>query len=1072
MLNSIIVPTVPVVDPTAVLFVDAGVGQRELLTQSAASGTAVYWLDAERDAIGQITTVLAAHRGLESVQIASHGMIGGVQLGGDWLSAANLSNYVGHLKTWGEALSETGDLLLYGCEVGQGAVGSDFVASLAAMTGADVAASNNLTGHHSLGGDWDLEVMSGAIEAVGLVADEFQNVLNPIITLPSLAVSYQENAAPVILDVGATVSDSTSADFDTGSLTVSVSSGGTADDRLSINNQGTGTNQIGLDGRIVTYEGSRIGTYTGGIGGSDQLVISLEAAATAVATQALVRNLAYSNVSEDLATGNRTVQIVLNDGDGNVSATVGKPVQVTGTNDGLTFRQKTIIYDGSSGQTPDQTASLFYQDSTVFPVNQGTASAVAANGGTTLTTDADAYSGYSSYAVNFTVFPPSITTQLKNPNFPTLDRNQGYAVSFTADVISESRTAAANKDNYRGDDRAGFSVIVVSSDGQNAIELGFQRLSSTTLRVFAQEDGTNQSNQALEPSLNGDAQYRQLFSQAESADFSATGAVSYDLLVSGDTYTLLVNGNAVLSGRLRDYTAFVPQTVFNVQPPSPYQQANMVVFGDNTPTAQTQTKIDQIAISTNAAVTLPGLSVDAGNSLSVTGLSDLLIFDRDLPNTLTLTLTTTSGNVTVNSNVSGGVTAGNITQNGSKTVTLTGSLSQITQTLIAANALTYQASANFSGNDQLTITLDDGSGAQTVAQTMDIAVSGPKAEILWRNTRLGISTFWYLNNATEFVAAQSLVYGAGIGDSRVGTEVNWDPSWRLAGVADFNSDGIQDHLYENGVDILISTLGRTNGQTATLESAVSPTINGVTRTIPVGWDLVGAADMNRDGIGDLIFRSQALDITAIWQMGNTNQVTNPVLVTNTSNEIARTGALGQFSPWTLDAIGDFDGDNDIDFVYRWAAANLTALWTMNGLQVESTALLNVSAPVGFEVRGVGDFNGDGTQDIVLRNQLTDQTKLWTFSNGVATESFLPATGSPAWQIEAIADMNGDGTDDLIWQNRAADFAAVWVMQNGQVSAASNLVRDFRVGGSQGAIQSGDPGWDIEDAAAAPAANLM
>ena len=55
------------------------------------------------------------------------------------------------------------------------------------------------------------------------------------------------------LTPAATVSDSDSANFDAGTLTVDFTAGGTANDRLAIRNQGTGTGEIGVSGTDVTY---------------------------------------------------------------------------------------------------------------------------------------------------------------------------------------------------------------------------------------------------------------------------------------------------------------------------------------------------------------------------------------------------------------------------------------------------------------------------------------------------------------------------------------------------------------------------------------------------------------------------------------------------------------------------------------------------------------------------------------------------------------------------------------------------------------------------------------------------
>ena len=65
---------------------------------------------------------------------------------------------------------------------------------------------------------------------------------------------------------------------------------------LSINNQGTGTGQIGLSGSNVTYGNTIIGTCSGGTG-TDNLVITMNAGSTPTAIQALLRNITYSNTN-------------------------------------------------------------------------------------------------------------------------------------------------------------------------------------------------------------------------------------------------------------------------------------------------------------------------------------------------------------------------------------------------------------------------------------------------------------------------------------------------------------------------------------------------------------------------------------------------------------------------------------------------------------------------------------------------------------------------------------------------------------------------------------------------------
>jgi predicted cupin superfamily sugar epimerase len=106
--------------------------------------------------------VLANRSDIASVHIVSHGAEGSLQLGASTINSDNLQAYSNSLQQWASALTADADILLYGCDVASGETGEAFVQQLSQLTGADVAASDDLTGSAALGGDWDLEVKNGA----------------------------------------------------------------------------------------------------------------------------------------------------------------------------------------------------------------------------------------------------------------------------------------------------------------------------------------------------------------------------------------------------------------------------------------------------------------------------------------------------------------------------------------------------------------------------------------------------------------------------------------------------------------------------------------------------------------------------------------------------------------------------------------------------------------------------------------------------------------------------------------------------------------------------------------------
>ncbi len=131
----------------------------------------VFLIDSSQDGFKQLAGYLDGKGGYGAIHLYSHGSPGRLNLGSASLGLGNLDDYQGQLKQIGAALGDTGDILLYGCNVAQGEVGRQFIGALAEVTGADVGASEDLTGAVGLGGDWVLEASSGTIETTGAIVD-------------------------------------------------------------------------------------------------------------------------------------------------------------------------------------------------------------------------------------------------------------------------------------------------------------------------------------------------------------------------------------------------------------------------------------------------------------------------------------------------------------------------------------------------------------------------------------------------------------------------------------------------------------------------------------------------------------------------------------------------------------------------------------------------------------------------------------------------------------------------------------------------------------------------------------
>ncbi|KPK18190.1 MAG: hypothetical protein AMJ67_11060, partial [Betaproteobacteria bacterium SG8_41] len=156
------------------VFVDSAVRNPAELLKGISPDAQVIFIEAGQDGIQRISEVLAGRENIQAVHIISHGADGAVKLGNLWLQDSNLSQHAEAIAGWGKALGSNADLLIYGCNVAATESGRSLVGALADLTGADVAASGDKTGHADKGGDWALEYMTGAIEASILVTQSAQ----------------------------------------------------------------------------------------------------------------------------------------------------------------------------------------------------------------------------------------------------------------------------------------------------------------------------------------------------------------------------------------------------------------------------------------------------------------------------------------------------------------------------------------------------------------------------------------------------------------------------------------------------------------------------------------------------------------------------------------------------------------------------------------------------------------------------------------------------------------------------------------------------------------------------------
>ena len=127
-------------------------------------------IDVKSDAFEQISDYLNnSDAAYDAVHILTHGNDGGVVLGSQFVSDAD------SFAVFADHITADGDILFYGCDMAATESGQHFIQNIADVTGADVAASADITGSLAHNGNWTLEYSTGAIETTAVTLDSSWN---------------------------------------------------------------------------------------------------------------------------------------------------------------------------------------------------------------------------------------------------------------------------------------------------------------------------------------------------------------------------------------------------------------------------------------------------------------------------------------------------------------------------------------------------------------------------------------------------------------------------------------------------------------------------------------------------------------------------------------------------------------------------------------------------------------------------------------------------------------------------------------------------------------------------------
>ena len=319
-----------------------------------------------------------------------------------------------------------------------------------------------------------------------------------------------------------------------------------------------------------------------------------------------------------------------------------------------------------------------------------------------------------------------------------------------------------------------------------------------------------------------------------------------------------------------------------------------------------------------------------------------------------------------------------------------------------------------------------------------------------------------------FKTSRQIWYTNGSAISSKTTFLDFDQEWTIINVGDFDLDSTPDLMVEQ------YTTGR-KGIWYMTSNSIREGFEYV--TLLEKWKSSCTADINNDGSNDALFQDSVSGSIIVLYLGNQdgslNQWGHKYTYQVVNRNFISAGNSNASSDWKMRGFVDHDSDGKTSILAENTASGACAIWSMDSESTLSSVTF-ATKDSSIKLIGSGDFGGDSTPDIVTENLNTGEKKIWIMSYSSGAYSLLSEVTvitDLLYSIVGIGDFNNDSNLDLVVEQKTPSTSPltsisrkIWFM-NGSSKTSEveflNFVQEWRIKGTKDFDGNGTPDLIVE-----------